>query len=45
MIRASENGGLPSENIITREVIPAVLKLLDPFRPYLPSSPYIDTGG
>lgn len=31
----------PNENRITREVIPNVLKRIDPFREYLPSSPYI----
>lgn len=32
----------PNTNVITREVIPEVLKRLDYSRPYLPSSPYID---
>jgi len=31
----------PNSNIITRRVIPKVLRLHDPIRPYLPSSPYI----
>ena len=31
----------PSINRLTREVIPRVLERLDPFRPYLPSSPYV----
>jgi beta-mannosidase len=30
----------PNRDRITREAIPAVLKRLDPHRPYLPSSPY-----
>lgn len=32
----------PSENRLTREVIPQVLFTEDPNRPYLPSSPYYD---
>ncbi|MCR5681658.1 MAG: hypothetical protein K6G29_04325 [Clostridiales bacterium] len=32
----------PNDNRITREVIPDVLRVTDPSRPYLPSSPYID---
>lgn len=35
----------PAANRITREVIPAVLRRLDPLRPYLPSSPYIHGTG
>lgn len=31
----------PSKNRLTRQVIPEVLRRLDPFREYLPSSPYI----
>ena len=31
----------PNDNRITREIIPTVLKRIDPFREYLPSSPYI----
>ena len=31
----------PSVNRISREVIPNLLRRLDPFRPYIPSSPYI----
>jgi beta-mannosidase len=31
----------PSRNRITREVLPAAVFQADPFRPYLPSSPYI----
>lgn len=31
----------PNKNRITREVIPEVLKRLDPYREYLPSSPYV----
>ncbi len=30
----------PDKNRITREVLPEVLRRVDPFRPYLPSSPY-----
>jgi len=32
---------LPSDNILTRKVLPSVCKQLDPYRPYLPSSPYL----
>ncbi len=32
----------PNQNIITRELIPQLLKTHDFTRPYLPSSPYID---
>jgi beta-mannosidase len=32
----------PNDNVLTRHVIPAVLRLEDPSRPYLPSSPYVD---
>ncbi|MEA2547757.1 MAG: beta-mannosidase [Chloroflexota bacterium] len=32
----------PNTNVLTREVIPAVLRDEDPSRPYLPSSPYVD---
>lgn len=32
----------PNRNKLTRQVIPDVLEQHDPFRPYLPSSPYID---
>ena len=31
----------PNKNRITREIIPEVLKRLDPYREYLPSSPYV----
>ncbi len=31
----------PNKNRITREVIPEVLERLDPYREYLPSSPYV----
>jgi len=34
--------GDPNRNVLTRRVIPAVLKEEDPGRPYLPSSPCID---
>ena len=32
----------PNDNVLTRHVIPAVLRDEDPSRPYLPSSPYVD---
>lgn len=32
----------PNANILTRRVIPDVLRAEDPTRPYLPSSPYVD---
>lgn len=32
----------PNRNILTRQVLPRVLDTYDPFRPYLPSSPYMD---
>lgn len=32
---------LPSDNILTRKILPSVCKRLDPYRSYLPSSPYI----
>jgi beta-mannosidase len=32
----------PNDNVLTRHVIPAVLREEDPSRPYLPSSPFID---
>jgi beta-mannosidase len=32
----------PNKNVLTRQVIPAVLRDEDPSRPYLPSSPYVD---
>lgn len=32
----------PNSNVLTRTVIPEVLRLEDPSRPYLPSSPYVD---
>jgi beta-mannosidase len=31
----------PNENRITREILPQVVRRCDPWRPYLPSSPYI----
>ncbi len=33
----------PNGNVLTREVIPAVLAEEDPSRPYVPSSPYVDS--
>lgn len=32
----------PNRNVLTRQVIPAVLADEDPSRPYLPSSPFVD---
>ena len=32
----------PNENVLNRKVLPDVLRIHDGFRPYLPSSPYID---
>lgn len=32
----------PNRNKLTREVIPDVLYMMDPIRPYIPSSPYMD---
>lgn len=32
----------PNNNVLTRKVLPEVLRAYDGFRPYLPSSPYID---
>jgi beta-mannosidase len=32
----------PNDNILTRKVLPGVLQVEDPGRPYLPSSPYMD---
>ena len=34
--------GDPNQNVLTRQTLPEVLRLEDPARPYLPSSPYID---
>jgi beta-mannosidase len=36
------SGRDPAHNVLTRSVIPAVLRDEDPSRPYLPSSPYMD---
>ncbi|MBQ8551531.1 MAG: glycoside hydrolase family 2 [Clostridia bacterium] len=33
--------GDPNNNVLTRSVLPEVLHIFDPFRPYIPSSPYI----
>lgn len=38
----SGTGRNPNDNVITRKVLPKVLRDQDPFRPYLPSSPYHD---
>ncbi len=35
--------GDPNRNVLTRQVLPEVLKAEDPTRPYLPSSPFIDS--
>ena len=32
----------PNQNVLTRSVLPGVLREEDPSRPYLPSSPYVD---
>ncbi|MHB9031890.1 MAG: glycoside hydrolase family 2 protein [Anaerolineae bacterium] len=32
----------PNNNVLTREVLPSVLRDEDPTRPYIPSSPYVD---
>lgn len=32
----------PNTNLLTRKVLPEVLRIYDEFRPFLPSSPYID---
>ncbi|NSW90012.1 MAG: glycoside hydrolase family 2 [Firmicutes bacterium] len=32
----------PNENILTRKILPEIIRLHDPHRPYLPSSPYMD---
>lgn len=32
----------PNKNILTREILPEVIRLHDMVRPYLPSSPYVD---
>lgn len=34
-------GADPGQNLITRQVLPRVVERLDPFRPFLASSPYI----
>ncbi|MFB3893527.1 MAG: glycoside hydrolase family 2 protein [Phycisphaerae bacterium] len=34
--------GDPNRNVLTRQMLPDVLRLEDPSRPYLPSSPHID---
>ncbi|MBM3493221.1 MAG: hypothetical protein FJX72_02685 [Armatimonadetes bacterium] len=36
------SSGDPNNNRLTREVLPGVLRVQDPRRPYLPSSPYLD---
>ena len=38
-------GSDPSFNYITREILPRVIQRLDPFRPYLASSPYVSPEG
>ncbi len=37
--------GDPNQNVLTRRVLPEVLRQEDPGRPYLPSSPYMDEKG
>ena len=32
----------PNDNVLTRKILPDVLRAEDPCRPYLPSSPYVD---
>ncbi len=32
----------PNDNVITRKLLPEMIRIHDPSRPYLPSSPYID---
>ena len=32
----------PNDNVLTRKVLPEVLMTYDPYRPFLPSSPYVD---
>ena len=32
----------PNKNVLTRKILPEVLRIYDDFRPYLPSSPYVD---
>ena len=32
----------PNENILTRSILPGIIRQEDPLRPYLPSSPYFD---
>ena len=32
----------PNHNVLTRQIIPEVIRAEDPVRPYLPSSPYLD---
>lgn len=39
---AVQRGVPPSANVITRQVVPGVLRQEDPHRPYLPSSPFVD---
>lgn len=34
--------GDPNDNVLTRQVLPGVLRVEDPYRPYIPSSPYVD---
>jgi beta-mannosidase len=37
-----KTGRNPNENILTRRILPEVVRLHDPHRNYLPSSPYVD---
>ena len=34
--------GDPNRNVLTRKILPEILRQEDPHRPYLPSSPYVD---
>ena len=36
------DGGNPNDNVLNRQVLPAVVRAHDPGRDYLPSSPFID---
>lgn len=41
MFMADDFGTDPNHNVLTRQVLPQVLRANDPTRPYLPSSPYV----
>ena len=38
---ALQHGVDPNNNVLTRQVLPEVLHECDPYRPYVPSSPYV----